>query len=377
MSQQARQAQVPAHSSSPSKSTSRRTPSGGGGSSSLPPPPSQPHQQPPSTTTTTIPSTRSLLPSPPFEDDPIVASHQPAKLRHRPSLTLHNPEYSEHAVAESEHYYSHGLASASAHPGELPIPSFQPFFTLIEDSVTNEHYHPTVHYIFADDDADIITEAALRSLEILDPTQRGESGAATSGRQTRPPLHAHQTHTLHGPPGDHSLHRQDDSINVPRLPPPAADVREHYIILDVHPQLRAQNQDDATPAGTGSSGGGVGVGPFFTYEVTSAHSLSAEWQVLRTSISAAPTIGDGPSEDGEGLMLRIEGRGNTPGDLGGGKEKDKATGDRDRDAERERERESMEEMIERFQRRLDDIRMVIEAGGIAGPVGAALAGGEE
>ncbi|OQU95894.1 hypothetical protein CLAIMM_02054 [Cladophialophora immunda] len=338
MSQQARQ--VPTPSSSPSKPPSRRTTSGGG--SGLPP--SQP--QPPTAT----PNARSLLPSPHFEDDPIVASHQQAKLRHRPSLTLNNPEYSEHAVAESEHY-SHGLASA-AHPGELlPIPSFQPFFTLIEDSVTNEHHHPTVHYIFADDDADLITEAALRSLEALDPTQRAEQGGATSGRQGRPLSHAQQTQ----PPRssqDPSLHHQDDSINAPRLPPPAADMHEHYIILDVHPQPRAQNPDDATAAGAASSGGGGG-GPLgYNYEVTSAHSLSAEWQVLRTSISAAPTIGDGPSEEGEGLMLRIEGRGNTPGDLAAGKERDKAAaGDAERESQRERERESMEEMIDRFQRR--------------------------
>ncbi|KIX93827.1 uncharacterized protein Z520_10452 [Fonsecaea multimorphosa CBS 102226] len=373
MSQQLRQ--VPTHPSSPSNPTSRRTTSGGGV------PVSQTQPQP----STTSPKTRSLLPSPQFEDDPIVASHQQAKLAHsnRPSLTLNNPEYSEHAVAESEHY-SHGGGLASAHhPGEVPptIPSFQPFFTLIEDSVTNEHYHPTVHYIFADDDTDIITEAALRSLEELDPTQRGDNrgGAPPGGRHGRPLSHAAQ---------DQDLHRQDDGINAPRLPPPTADMREHYIILDVHPQPRSttQNQDDnATPAGAASSVGGGGATVSgggitgYNYEVTSAHSLSAEWQVLRTSISAAPTIGDGgPSEEGEeGLMLRIEGRGNTPGDLALAMAKEKATGAGAGDAEREKE--SMEEMIDRFQRRLDDIRMVIEAGvgGISAPVGAAALGGDE
>ncbi|OAP62143.1 hypothetical protein AYL99_04346 [Fonsecaea erecta] len=369
MSQQPRH--VPTHTSSPSNPTSRRTTSGGGVGQ-----PQQP-QQPSTTTTTTTPTTRSLLPSPHFEDDPIVASHQQAKLGRRPSLTLNNPEYSEHAVAESEHY-SHGLASAAAHPMDelLPIPSFQPLFTLIEDSVTNEHYHPTVHYIFADDDADIITEAALRSLETLDPTQRGDRvGAAPHGRQGRTLPHAHTD----GPGGS-----QDDSLNAPRLPPSTVDMREHYIILDVHPQPRTQNPpDDNTSAGVGSSGGGAGGTIGYNYEVTAAHSLSAEWQVLRTSISAAPTIGDGvPSEEGEGLMLRIEGRGNTPSDLaaaGGAREKEKAVaaaGSGDAEREREKERESMEEMIDRFQRRLDDIRMVIEAGGISGgPVGAAALGG--
>ncbi|OCT46656.1 anaphase promoting complex subunit 11 [Cladophialophora carrionii] len=321
MSQQPRQ--VPSHSSSPSKSSSRRTTSGGGGTSTRPI--SQPPQQQPSSTT----APRSLLPSPHFEDDPIVASHQ--QYSKRPNLTLNDPEYSEHAVAESEHC-SHGLGSAHPQPAES-IPSFQPFFTLIEDSVTTEHYHPTVHYIFADDDTDMITEAALRSLEVLDPSQRAVGTHGQSQTQ--------------GHDADHG-----DSLNASRLPPPVAGMREHYIVLDVQSQAQpppsAQQEDNS---GTAASA--------FTYEVSSAHSLSAEWQVLRTSISTAPTIGDNPSAEDEGLMLRIEGRGNTPGNIMGN-ERGKG---KDADAEKEKEKETLEEMIERFQRRLEDVRMVIEAGG--------------
>ncbi|KIW72462.1 hypothetical protein PV04_00653 [Phialophora macrospora] len=322
MSQQPRQ--VPTHASSPSNSTSRRTTSGGGTSirlSSQAPP----QQQPPSTL-----APRSLLPSPHFEDDPIVASHQ--QYSKRASLTLHDPEYSEHAVTESEHC-SHGLGSAHPQTAAESIPSFQPFFTLIEDSVTSEHYHPTVHYIFADDDTDMITEAALRSLEILDPSQRvGSHGQFQSQ--------------------GHNAGHEDSSLTTSRLPPPIAGMREHYIVLDVHPQVRPPSavQQEDNP-GTATSA--------LTYEVSSAHSLSAEWQVLRTSISTAPTIGDNASSEDEGLMLRIEGRGNTPGNTVGS---DKGKG-KDTDAEREKERETLEEMIERFQRRLEDVRMVIEAAG--------------
>ena len=48
-----------------------------------------------------------------------------------------------------------------------PPPGFKPYFTLIEDRLTGEHHHPAVHYIFADDDdqADIITNAALETLD--------------------------------------------------------------------------------------------------------------------------------------------------------------------------------------------------------------------
>ncbi|KIV78278.1 hypothetical protein PV11_10008 [Exophiala sideris] len=275
--------QVPTHSSSPSKSSLRRT--------------SGPHSS----------QSRSLLPSPHFDDDPIVASHQSASASARQSQV----EYSEHAVIEaddageeSEQYGADVKTDA--------IPSFQPFFTLIEDSVTNEHHHPTVHYIFADDDSDIIAEAACRSLEILDPQQQQEQANA-----------AH--------------HEPEHESTPARLPAPDADVREHYLVLDVHPRTHPPPQDSSSAT--------------TTYEVTSAQSLSADWQVLRSSITAAPTMGDA-GEDDTSLMLRIEGRGNTPGDA-------PAT-----------EKESMEEMIDRFQRRLEDIRQVMEAGPLGPAEGA-------
>jgi hypothetical protein len=47
-------------------------------------------------------------------------------------------------------------------------------------------------------------------------------------------------------------------------------------------------------------------------------------------------------------MLRIEGRGDTPENEG----KEKA-----------REKEGLEELIERFQRRLEDVRLVMDGGG--------------
>jgi len=59
---------------------------------------------------------------------------------------------------------------------DLVAPSdFQPFFTLIEDSHTGEHHHPHVHYIFSDDDPDLLTTSILDSSqpqEESEPTQR-------------------------------------------------------------------------------------------------------------------------------------------------------------------------------------------------------------
>jgi len=301
--------QASTHSSSPSKSSLRRT--------------SGPQQNP-----NPNPSPRSLLPSPHFEDDPIVASHQSPQ--HPQPIATVDPEYSEHAI-ESEQY---------PHTQSSLIPPFTPFFTLIEDTVTSEHHHPTVHYLFADDDSDIIAEAACRSLETLDPSQRALGQPKNNDRrQSQSQDVGHDDQDVTSRPGAHL-----------GLPPRIAGVREHYIIVDVQPRAHLQSPDDplAVPSSAVSSS---------AFEVTSATSLSAEWQVLRTSITAAPTISDGgPSED-DGLMLRIDGRGNTPADV-------TTIGDKNRD--RDSERESMEEMIELFQRRFDEIRQVMDAGVAAG-----------
>ena len=50
----------------------------------------------------------------------------------------------------------------------LPPPDFKPFFTLIHDPETGEHYHPSVHYIFSDDDPDPLTTATLEAVQASD-----------------------------------------------------------------------------------------------------------------------------------------------------------------------------------------------------------------
>lgn len=64
----------------------------------------------------------------------------------------------------------------SAAPGELlPPPDFRPFFTLIEDPDTGEHHHPSVHYIFSDDNPDFLTSTIVDAM--------GQEQAATSQEQ--------------------------------------------------------------------------------------------------------------------------------------------------------------------------------------------------
>lgn len=47
----------------------------------------------------------------------------------------------------------------------LPCPDFKPFFTVVEDPDTGEHHHPTVHYVFSDDDPEILTNSMLDVLD--------------------------------------------------------------------------------------------------------------------------------------------------------------------------------------------------------------------
>ncbi|KAG8625158.1 hypothetical protein KVT40_006909 [Elsinoe batatas] len=56
----------------------------------------------------------------------------------------------------------------------LPPAHFHPFFTLVEDAQTGEHFHPAVHYIFSDDDPDTLTSSIIDTLqsEGEDPNHR-------------------------------------------------------------------------------------------------------------------------------------------------------------------------------------------------------------
>jgi hypothetical protein len=210
-----------------------------------------------------------------------------------------------------------GLEQEESELRELDGSSFQPFFTLIEDTLTRTHHHPTVHYIFADDDTDIVSEAACRSLAQDDPlmtTATRLAGAVASLRQQE-------------------LEAESDQ-EPSRLPPATPGVREHYLLLDVQP-IGSENTTTS-------------------YEVTRAHSLSAEWQVTSTAVSNAPTIDavDDGGEGADGLMLRIEGRGVVTSD-----------DDDDGKAKVSKEKETLEEMIRRFETDLADIKRAIGAGG--------------
>ncbi|KAL6716685.1 hypothetical protein ACLMJK_006253 [Lecanora helva] len=171
-----------------------------------------------------------------------------------------------------------------------PPPHISPFFTLISRTNSPTTYHPTVHYIFSDDtpENDPITAAAL---QILDP-------ASTSSTPTSP------------------------SNNKPPSPE-TSSAKDRYILLDL----------DAT--GT---------------QILSAQSMSPDWAVTSTEVTAAPTWDDSTGgeegqEGGGGMMLRIEGM-EVPGVVGGEGEEEKG----------------LEELVEVWERRMGELRRVVDAG---------------
>lgn len=255
---------------------------------------------------------------------------------------------------------SHQLGEAYEEGADHHQP-FQPFFTLIEDAHTSDHYHPTVHYIFSDDDTDIVTEAALRSLEAQHDAL---SGSKREGRTTEP---------------SHSPAAHSDNDKPALLPPRIPGVRDNYIVLDMEPvpasaatatatTTTAIPDPSTTRPGTAGADGtksmstspanpsalaaqtspGLSV-PQTQYRVTSAKSFSPSWQVLHSEMVPAPTFETHEPSDspGHGLMLKIHGTAGIPGDAGNDKG--------------ERGTSRLEDMMEQFAKRMRELQMVIDA----------------
>lgn len=237
-----------------------------------------------------------------------------------------------------------------------------------------------MHYIFSDDDTDIVTEAALRSLESnQDTLGQGPKGKSKPRDQA-------------ASGAVYNEHEEDDEFASPRkdalLPPPIPGVRDNYIILDMEPSsgpIDEHNSNTAastreTTAGTSSvpapapqtqtqtqthSGAGAGAPPPQSppqtqaqtqtqpqFTIPSAHSLTPSWQVLSTEVLPAPTFETNTSNEpvNGGLMLKIQGTAGLPMTTVG-KERDK-----------EKSSQRLEDMMEQFSKRLGELRLVIEAG---------------
>ncbi|KAL4869586.1 anaphase-promoting complex subunit 11 RING-H2 finger-domain-containing protein [Aspergillus spectabilis] len=257
---------------------------------------------------------------------------------------------SPHLAAENISHLAEQDEQAQHESPSLSRILSQPFFTLIEDTHTSEYYHPTVHYIFSDDDTDIVTEAALRS---LDSEAEAFPALSTKGKSkahlTTQDTEAEEPHEDEDEPPP-----RKDSL----LPDPTPGVRDNYIILDIDntpPTIHTLGEEPGTqpepqpqPENPSPTPNPI-ANPPHNLTVTSAHSLSPTWQVLNTSLLPAPTFENSSESQNGGLMLQIRGTSGFPtGNLLG---KDK-----------ERDGQRLEEMMEQFGRRLDELRLVIENG---------------
>lgn len=194
-----------------------------------------------------------------------------------------------------------GDDAAPPPPPQASITSFHPLFTHLNilQGSTETTYHPTVHYIFSDDDPELLTSAALMALE------RGERGEC-------------HPETSHPAPGE---------------------VEERVILIDLSPS--------DTSSGTG-------------YEVTAAKSLSGNVGVVGAEVLAAPSWEGGRLGKGDGVekgMLRISGRESSEGQCLDGGEGEGEVWPEVRGTEGEL-RLGLDELVARFERGmgvLDDV----------------------
>ncbi|KAL9034810.1 MAG: hypothetical protein Q9214_006875, partial [Letrouitia sp. 1 TL-2023] len=84
-------------------------------------------------------------------------------------------------------------------------------------------------------------------------------------------------------------------------------------------------------------------------KVVKASSMSPDWQITSAEILPAPTW-EGEEEGGRGMMLRVEG-------IEVGQEGEK-------EGKAEEGAEGMEVLVERFERRMGELRRVVEGGGV-------------
>lgn len=250
----------------------------------------------------------------------------------------------------TEDHHEEGQEQPQSHP------TFQPFFTLFEDAHTSDYHHPTVHYIFSDDDTDIVTEAALRSL-----SAQQEALSDSKKDQIAQTQASNLQNEIIKDPSDPNL------AKTTLLPPPIPGIRDNYVILDIEPSSyipgAAQTSPITEQTAQGKGGGGTrsistspanvsplpqDKGPLHPqYHVTAAQSFSSTWQVLNTEVVPAPTFeNNNPGElPGHGLMLKIRGTGGLPINVGG-KEKESGT---------------LEEMMDQFAKRMSELQVIIDA----------------
>lgn len=154
-------------------------------------------------------------------------------------------------------------------PPSLP---FHPLFTLVTDSTTRAVHHPRVHYIFSDDDPDILTDALAQY------SQQHESQPQQQRRQS--PFKGSS-------PSGSSSHK-----GLPPSSSSSVPFSDRAIVLDLVPKSIASPSGDNDPTAAVS----ITALPR-QYEVAWASSLSSDWAVLSARLSAMPNDDDNARGD--------------------------------------------------------------------------------
>lgn len=207
-------------------------------------------------------------------------------------------------------------------------PPFQPLFTLVTDSATHATHHPEVHYIFSDDDPEILTEALAR--------------------------HGHQSSPV----------TSAERASAPQAPP-----NERAIVLD----LVSKSADNShSPQST------------LGYDVAWVSSLSPSWAVVTAKTSTmteenSNNVTTLENETGAGprLVLRIEGVPDnavsstpTTSQIPGTRARRTSPDERDLRmsasshsvAAQEKAREDYGAIVDEFDKRMNILRKVVDAG---------------
>lgn len=286
-------------------------------------------------------SSGALAKSPPARPGPTSrpsygsSKEQEPRLETAPQPTT-SPSYD--GTGEGQGYLGHEMESTEPDQS-TPNQPFQPFFTIIEDAHSSVIHHPTVHYIFSDDDTDIIKEAGYRSLEV-------------QGINIPPEQKEKDFEDDHDGSAEHDPDEEDKSI----LPPTIPGERTHYLLLDIEPTPTSTDQPTADPKNISTSPAGPGVLttpmsptnqaaiPQTQYRITSAKSFSPTWQILNADLVPAPTFDNQDPNDGpsHGMMLNIRGTGGVPKDP------------RSKD-------EGLEALMERFEKHMGELQAIIDS----------------
>ncbi|KAK7738559.1 hypothetical protein SLS53_006079 [Cytospora paraplurivora] len=213
----------------------------------------------------------------PTPNHPTSVNEAPNPTESEPLPPVHEEEVSLHLQPEPQ-------------PQQPPV--FQPLFTLVTDGTTRATHHPRVHYIFSDDDPDILTEALARH----GSQQQFALTSFPSGSGTFP--------------DDRERHRPQSTGSTTGPP-----LNERVIVLDLVPRTSTKPSVEHSATAAATTSGGCG------YEVAWASSLSSDWAVVSAKISpmaddinaSATAVANStdPNEDNppQQLILRIEGLG--------------------------------------------------------------------